>query len=545
MKVNTIKTDVLVIGAGGAGTRAAVEAAQTARQVTLVCRSPLGKGGLTPTANGGYHAAVWPGDSPAIHAEDLIAMGCFLNDRNLVDALAQEALEQAQLLEKFGAAVNWDVPPKPQEPQMRYPRSLFVPGREVLGALNRQLRTCGNVLILEDQLALQLLTVAGRVTGALLFDIAAGSLTVCESKTTIMATGSLGEIYPRSAQEPMGLPTGSTGSGYVLAGLAGADLVDMEMIQFVSIPLEPPLVTGMRCLPWASLKNAAGQEFLPPDAGEYSHEAAQAVYREISEGRGPLLMDLRDRKPVAHFRHPLFGQRSRHLQEFGVTPFQRPVSVGVGALFMMGGIHINERCETTVPGLYAAGEVSGNVHGARRVSGNAFPEMIVFGARAGKYAALEAGKQAALSDVPQSQIREIREYLSILIAGGGRQGDIAPREVRQKTRQIMEEHGNLIRNGEGLRTALDELGSLEQDLPSIRLKPAAGLGFNAGLLEAIDAGWMVATARIVCQAALLREESRGFHFRSDFPAEKEDWLKHTVVRREKAGWVGATKPIVI
>ncbi|MDP2267710.1 MAG: FAD-binding protein, partial [Deltaproteobacteria bacterium] len=458
MKVNIIKTDVLIIGAGGAGARAALEAAQTAGQVTLVCRSPLGRGGLTPTANGGYHAAVWPGDSPAIHAEDLITMGCNLNDRNLVAALSREALEQAQMLEKFGAAVNWDVPPKPQEPQMRYPRSLFVPGREVLAALNRQLKKCGNVLILADHLALQLLTVAGKVTGAVLLNIAAGSITVCLSKTTVMATGSLGEIYPRSAQEPMGLPTGSTGSGYVLAGLAGADLVDMEMIQFAAIPLEPTLIIGMRCLPWAPVKNAAGREFLPPEAGEYSHEAAQAVYREISAGRGPLTMDLRDRTPVAHFRHPLFGQRSRRLQEFGVTPFQRPVTVGVGALFMMGGIHINERCETSVPGLYAAGEVSGNVHGARRVSGNAFPEMIVFGARAGKYAALEAGKDKAAPEVPQPQIEEAREYLSSLVAGlvqgpgEGRPGGTTPREVRQKTRQIMEKYGNLIRNGEGLRT---------------------------------------------------------------------------------------------
>jgi fumarate reductase (CoM/CoB) subunit A len=477
-------------------------------------------------------------------------LGCCLNDRNLVDVLSREALEQAQLLEKFGAVVNWDVPAKPQEPQMRYPRSLFVPGREVLTALNRQLRKCGNISILEDHLALHLLTVAGKVTGAVLLNIAAGSLTVCQSSTTVMATGSLGEIYPLSAQEPMGLPTGSTGSGYILAGLAGADLVDMEMIQFAAIPLEPPLVAGMRCLPWASLKNAAGEEFLPPDAGEYSHEAAQAVYREISAGRGPVFMDLRDKKPVSHFRHPLFGQRSRHLQEFGVTPFQRPVTVGTGALFMMGGVHINERCETSVAGLYAAGEVSGNVHGARRVSGNAFPEMIVFGARAGKYAAREAEKNGALPEIPQAQIEETRGYLSQLIAG--RQGGIAFREVRQKTRQIMGKYGNLIRNGEGLRTALNELGSLEKDLASIALspgsgsfKPASGLNFNAGVLEAIDARWLVAAARIVCQAALLREESRGFHFRSDFPAEKADWLKHTLVRREKANWVGATKPVVI
>lgn len=543
MNINKIETDVLIIGAGGAGARAALRAAQSAGQVTLVCRSPLGRGGLTPTANGGYHAAVWPGDTPAIHAEDLISMGCNLNDRNLVEVLTREALEQAQQLEKLGAQVNWDVPSKPQEPQMRYPRSLFVPGREVLTALNRQLKKHSNVLILEDHLALHLFTVEGKVAGALLFDIAAGSLTICASKATVLATGSLGELFPLSAQEPMGLPTGSTGSGYVLAGLAGADLVDMEMIQFVAIPLQPSLVVGMRCLPWAPLRNAAGEEFLPPDAGEYSHEAALAVYREILSGRGPLLMDLRDRKPVAHFRHPLFGQRSRHLRKFGVTPFQRPVTVGTGALFMMGGIHINERCETSISGLYAAGEVSGNVHGARRVSGNAFPEMIVFGVRAGKYAALEAGKNKVLPEIPQTQIEQTREYLSNLVAG--RQNGVAPREVRQKTRLIMGKYANLIRDEGGLTAALYELESLAKDLAFLSIKPASALNFHAGLLEAIDVRWLVATARIVCQAALLREESRGFHFRADFPVEQAAWLKHTLVRREGDDWVGGTKPVVI
>jgi len=538
-----LETDVLIIGAGGAGARAAVEAAQTGKQVVLVCRSPLGKGGLTPTANGGYHAAVCPGDSPEIHAEDLISMGCNLNDRPLVHALTLEALEQAQLLEKFGARVNWEVPPKPQEPQMRYPRSLFVPGREVLSALKRQLRKCSNVLLLEDHLALRLLTVEGEATGAVLFNIGEGSITVCKSSATILATGSLGEIYSLSAQEPMGLPTGSTGSGYILAGWAGADLVDMEMIQFAAVPLKPTLITGMRCLPWAPLRNAEGQEFLPPNAGEYSHEAAQAIYRELKEGRGPLTMNLPDRKPPAHFRHPLFGKRNVCLQKYGVTPYQRPVTVGVGALYMMGGIHINERCETSVPGLYAAGEVSGNVHGARRVSGNAFPEMIVFGARAGKSAALRAGKKRILPEVPQHQIRETLEYISDIFET--RQGDIAPGELRQKTRFIMGNHAHLIRSGQGLMIALAELRELEKCIPFIKVKPSSGLSYNSNALEAFDARWLVLTAQIVCQAALLREESRGFHFREDFPEEKATWLKHTLVRRSGENWGGGTKHVVI
>ena len=537
--VKNIKTDVLIIGAGGAGARAAVEAAQTGRQVTLVCRAPLGQGGLTPTANGGYQAAVLPGDSPAIHAEDLIAAGSGLNDRPLVEALTGEALEQARILEQFGARMNWEIPKKVHEPQMRYPRSIFVPGKEILAALRRQLKKYGNVLLLEDYLSLQLLLHDGKVVGALLFNIKEGSITVCESKTTILATGSLGEIYPLSAQEPMGIPTGSTGSGYVLAGMAGADLVDMEMIQFSIVPLLPPLIKGMRCLPWASLRNSRGNDFLPPNAEEYSHETAQALYRELRQGQ--VTMDLHDRKAPDHARHPLAGRRNRQLQELEVTPYQRRVAVGLGALFMMGGVHISERCETSVPGLYAAGEVAGNVHGARRVAGNAFPEMIVFGARAGKYAAEEAGGKGSFPEAPKQQIGECRERLSGIMEG--KHHDITPVELREKTRAIMGKHAHAIRTGTGLQTALEELRALESDLPFVMVKTEGGFRYNASLLETIDLHWLLAVSRIVCRAALLRQESRGFQFREDFPEEREDWLKHTLVRRAGGEWVGGTKTI--
>jgi len=163
LHIERIQTDILIIGAGGAGARAAVEAALMDKQVTLVCRSPLGKGGLTPTGNGGYHAAVWPGDSPQVHAEDLIAMGCNLNDRNLVQALTENAEAQARTLEMLGAKVMWEVPPKPSEPQMRYPRSLFIPGKEILTTLRHNLKKQGNVLLLEDHLAVELLTSDGIV----------------------------------------------------------------------------------------------------------------------------------------------------------------------------------------------------------------------------------------------------------------------------------------------------------------------------------------------------------------------------------------------
>jgi succinate dehydrogenase/fumarate reductase flavoprotein subunit len=317
----------------------------------------------------------------------------------------------------------------------------------------------------------------------------------------------------------------------------------MEMIQFTVMPVVPPLINGMRCLPWAPLFNGDGKEFLPPGIGAYSHEAALTVCGELKKGRGPITMDLRGKKPSEHERHPIAAQRSSRLREFGVTPYQRPVEVGVGVLFMMGGVHINERCETSVPGLYAAGEVAGNVHGARRVSGNAFPEMIVFGARAGKCAAEFAEKRKASPEVRKIEIGEGLQYLEDLARGGKR--DMVAREVRQRVKSIMGTHAHMIRNREGIKIALQELRGLEKELSSVGIETVGGLSYNPGVLEAIDAQWLIHTAQIVCQAALLREESRGFHYREDFPQQREDWLKHTVMRRAGTEWVSGTKPVVM
>lgn len=538
IKVEFINAELLVIGAGGAGARAALEAAIAGVQVALVCRSPLGKGGLTATANGGYHAAVWPGDSPATHANDLTVAGRYLNDQNLVRILTEEAAQQARRLEELGARVDWSVPPKPAEPEMSYPRSLFIPGKEVLGTLGRHLRKQGNVTLLEDYLLVRLLTGESGVGGAVFFNQREGNIVACASKATILASGSLGEIYPLTAQEPMGVPTGSTGAGYVMAGLAGADLVDMEMIQFTIMPVAPPLIRGMRSLPWGPLLNGSGEEFIPPGVGPYSHEAARAVWHEIEAGRGPVYMDLRDKGPVAGERHPLAAMRNKQLRQMEATPYQCPVEIDVGVLFMMGGVHINERCETGVPGLYAAGEVSANVHGARRVSGNALPEIMVFGARAGRYAAQAVQRQKTAPRVLMEQVDEAR---SLLEEFRREKEGIAPQEIRQTLRATMGKQANVVRDGSGLTAALHEIEKLEDNLEQVR---AGGpLQYNLNLVEAIDLWSMVQVAQIVCKAALAREESRGFHYRKDFPEEIQNPPEHTVVRRTGKTWVAGKKAV--
>jgi len=253
-------------------------------------------------------------------------------------------------------------------------------------------------------------------------------------------------------------------------------------------------------------------------------------------------MDLRGREASVRRRHPATQRRAALLKRFGVTPYQREVEVGLGALFMMGGVHINARCETVVAGLYAAGEVSANVHGAKRVPGNAFTEMIVFGARAGTFAAQAAGKMPTVPEAPQRQLARVRDDLKRLIRPAN--DGAASREIRRKVRAVMGEYAHMIRDAAGLQRALAELQGLEKELPLVKADMRSGLKYNQSLIDCIDLRANIACAQAVCRAALARGESRGFHFRSDFAEERPEWQQHTVIRwSAKSGFESSVKPV--
>jgi len=529
---DTNKSDVLVIGAGGAGARAALAAAMAGATVTLVSRSPLGRGGLTPSGNGGYHAAMWPGDSPEIHAEDLISMGCYLNDPDLVYTMTSEAVMRAKELAEFGAKVNFNIPPKPAEPQMRFPRSLSCRGGEILRVLNGKLRGMSNVTILENHLATRLLVSKGRVVGAVTLGLSDGTIRVCTAKTVVLAAGSLGELYPLTAQEPMGVPTGSTGTGYAMAAWAGAELVDMEEIQFTIMPARGPN-RGMRCLPWAKMVNAKGEEFVTPGEGPYSDIVARDIGREIKEGRGPVIMDLRGQvRDTSRKVAPMTELRNKILDDMEAMPWQKPVEIGIGSMYVMGGVRIDKDTRTSLPGLFAAGEVSGNVHGGRRVSGNAFPEMIVFGARAGEAASKEALAMSYVPEADQGQVNSEVEYLNTLV-GGSQTGSVDHREIRKEVRDVMYKDAHVFRNETDLTAGLQRIDEVKTMLP--RLACGQGLVYNLDLVGCIDARAMVTAASAILTAALARKESRGAHYRTDYP-ELSTEVNHTIVRSMGDGW---------
>jgi succinate dehydrogenase/fumarate reductase flavoprotein subunit len=483
---------------------------------------------------------MWPGDSPEIHAEDMIEAGSRLNDRNLVKVLVEESPVRARELEKFGIAVDWNIPPTPAEPEMRFPRSLFIPGKEMLLVMGKLLAKQANVKILEDYLLMRFLKNSSSVTGAVFYNIRTGGITLVSAGATILASGSYGEIYPKAAQEPLGVRTGSTGIGQLAAAGAGADLVDMEMTQFASVPLDPVTVLGMRCLPWSPLVNARGETFLPEGRGPYSFHVARAIWKEYNEGRGPVYMDCTDQKPPSRpGRHMVAAYRSRYLDEIGSTPYKRRVQVGLGALFAMGGIHINERCETGVPGLFAAGEVSANVHGGRRISGSALPEIIVFGARAGHFAVEYVKKGEA---IPDARAEQAEEETALINSLAGKKGGCEPQKIRDSVKELMGKFAFIERDREGLGRALEELDRLEAECEKI--SPGDVLPYNLNFVAALDVRSMVRIGKVVCLAGLIREESRGFHYRSDFPKEKET-VEHTAVRIQEGVLSAGTKPVRI
>jgi len=425
------------------------------------------------------------------------------------------------------------------EPEMSYARSLIIPGKEMLLVMGKMLAKNPAVKILEDYLLLRFLRDDSGVSGAVFFDIRKGGIAAVSCKAVILASGSYGEIYPGPAQEPMGVRTGSTGTGQAAALEAGADLVDMEMTQFAMVPVDPQIVLGLRCLPDAPMTNARGENFLPKGKGSYSFEVGHAIWKEYNEGRGPVQMDLREQghPPAGKARHFLFPHKGQYLGSIGATPYRRIIHVGLGALFTMGGIHINERCETGIPGLYAAGEVSANVHGARRVSGNALSEIIVFGARSGQFAAEYSRKRGAFPDIKTAEIDEMKALVHGLASKKDGQ---EPEKIRNSVKSIMGQYAFVERDKKGLTKALEELNKLEKELGDI----SAGsiMQYNLNLVAALDLRSMVTISKIVCMAALAREESRGFHYRSDFPKEKET-AEHTVIRMNKGVLSSGTKPV--
>jgi fumarate reductase (CoM/CoB) subunit A len=380
---------------------------------------------------------------------------------------------------------------------------------------------------------------------------------VIETKATVLASGGLGELFPHSTNAPFGMHGHAAGMGYAMAYHAGAELIDMEMVQFTGNQLYPPWLLGnpalLSSMCGGKYVNALGKEFLklpqPRDALQ------RLAYKEIKEGRGterggvyidlmlsPLPSEEIEEQLKISLAEEIAKERWRLIKAMSVNdPDPKNWRVEFtpgGAHFFMGGIRINERCETNVEGLYAAGEVSGGVHGANRMGGNAMVEIIVFGARAGRSAA----EYARRADWIESKEAPEDEYerLCRFFKGQG----IAPKTIMDKIATFMAEYVGVARTEIELLKALSEIESLRTNaLPLLRAPQ--GQRFNLGWVEAIQVPYMLDVAEMIIRSALFRKESRGAHYREDYPETDPAWLTHTRVKKKDGAMELGTAPVVI
>jgi len=511
MRSDSVDTaHVLVIGSGGAGVRAAIEAAGHG-ETLLVSKTLTGKGGCTTMAEGGYNAVLKEADSCEMHFEDTLKGGAYLNDRDLVQILVAEAPQRIQDLLEWGAVFDvtdcCEVAQRPFGGQ-RFPRTCYAgdrTGHEMMSTLIDRLHNTG-VRIESEVAVISLLNEGKRVIGAIGLD-KRGELRVMLADAVILATGGGTRIYDISTNSSSG-----TGDGYALGYRAGAELIDMEQIQFHPTGAVYPydargrLVTEAVRGEGGVLKNVKGERFMKrydPERMELSTRdvVSRAIATEILEGRGTenggVYLD------VTHLPRSQIESRLPVMLEqflkFGVDIRDVPMEVAPTAHHIMGGLRITAHAETTLPGLYACGEVAGGVHGANRLGGNALADTQVFGKRAGEAAGRAKERKKA---VDQKQIESEEERLETFLGG-----DLPPSTIARSLQTAMWEGAGIFRTGLLLEKTLGIISHLQA------LHPKAASAAN--LAECCTLQNMLITSSLVVRAALLRKESRGAHLRKD------------------------------
>lgn len=533
-QISVIEADVLVLGGGLAGYRAAHAARRKGARVAIAYQA---RGASTHII--GFNVpddAAGSRDSAQVYERDMIEGGYGLNDRRLVRALAANANAALRELREYDVPVALDDAGRVARRHLSgntYPRSVFHPegiGRLALRILSARAPDRG-IQVYDAWKALCLLRTGAGVCGALLSRRDGSDLLAIHAESTILATGGIGAIYDDSTY-----PADITADSYYFALQCGASLIDMEFVQFEpTVVVEPAGCRGMEMptamfADGAKLINAYGERFMErynPPHGELQVEKARialAIQQEIDEGRGidgTVRFDLAD---VSQSSIDSYVSHSKRLRQAGVEPARGPILVRPAAHSQMGGIRIDEYCATGVPGLYATGEASGGVHGASRIAGNGASDAIIFGGIAGAAACDGTGqRRAAAYDALAAALQRLE---AVPQAASGP----APDAVKAAVRRIMLGSVGIVRNGADMAQALDALRELE-----IRVIAGMDIQRPADRIRALEAMSFVTVAQAIAQSALERRESRGAHYRVDYPAQDDAaWLCHVAVCMNEA-----------
>ncbi|HEV2991444.1 MAG TPA: FAD-binding protein [Candidatus Angelobacter sp.] len=527
-KYETHEHDVLIIGAGGAGLRAAIEALAQGAKVAVVSKSLLGKA-HTVMAEGGIAAAmanVDKADSWRTHFKDTMRGGKFLNNWRMAQLHAQEAPDRVRELEQWGAL--FDRTSDGDILQRAFGGHSFKrlchvgdrTGLEMIRTLQDRGVEMGFDVFMECTI-IRLLKDGNRIAGALGYWREQGRFVVLKAKAVVIATGGIGKAYRVTSNS-----WEYTGDGMALAYEAGATLQDMEFVQFHPTGMVwPPGVQGILVTEAVRgeggiLRNKLGERFMEkydPKRLELSTRdvVARSIYIEVREGRGSehggAFLDI-SHKPAEYVKTklPSMYHQFKELADVDIT--KGPMEVGPTCHYIMGGIRVDaETAESTLPGLFAAGEAAAGLHGANRLGGNSLSDLLVFGRRAGLAAANHARKTPA-ANVDPAQISEAeREMLAPFDNSDGEN----PYTVHRDLQQVMQNLVGIFRTEEDLQKALSELANLKQRAKRLRVEGSRL--FNPGWHLSRDLKSMLMVSEAVTRSAIARKESRGAHSRLDFP----------------------------
>jgi succinate dehydrogenase / fumarate reductase, flavoprotein subunit len=530
----TVETDVLVLGAGGAGLRGAIAAAEGGARVLVVCKSLLGKA-HTVMAEGGVAAAmhnVAYQDSWEVHFADTMKGGKLINDWRMAELHAKESPDRVLELERWGAVFDrtWQgrIHQRPFGAHT-YPRLAHIgdrTGLELIRTLqDRAVHTAG-VEVQMEATVFTLLKSDGRIVGALAYRRADGALVMYRCGAVLLASGGTGKMYRITSNS-----WESTGDGTALAYEAGARLRDMEMMQFHPTGMVWPagvrgiLVTeGVRG-EGGVLRNKDGERFMErydQERMELSSRdvVARAINSEVGAGRGTphggAYLDITHRKPE-YIKRKLPSMYEQFLKLAKVDITKQPMEVAPTIHYAMGGVHVDaETGASTVAGLYAAGEVASGLHGANRLGGNSLSDLLVFGKRAGDGAA-----HAALKNPKAAKARldpdEVENAIATLMAPLDRLAGENPYKLMAEIQEVMTAQAPIVRDGAGLEAGIEKIAGLRTRALACGSGGSNSLAFNPGWHTAYDLRSLLVNSEALLRCALERKESRGAHARSDYP----------------------------
>ena len=541
MEIKTISTDVLIIGSGGAGSRAAIEVDDAGLKAIIVSKGLSFRSGCTGMAEGGYNAVfktVDKDDSIDAHFNDTLKGGSYLNDKKLVEILVSESPKRLVDLENYGALFDrqesGEIDQRPFGGQS-FRRTCYQgdrTGAELLNALKEEIIR-RDIECIDEVMITSLVTDGNQVIGATGLNLKDSSLIYFKAKATILASGGAGQLYPVTSNTFQ-----KNGDGYAISYRAGANLVDMEQVQFHPTGMVAPeskkgvLVTEAVRAEGGKLINSEGERFMSKYAPEKMELAtrdvvARSIYQEIIEGRGTenggVYLD------ISHLDDDYIDEKLETMvlqfENVGVDIKHGPIEVAPTAHHFMGGLKINTDASSSLDNLFGAGEVCGGVHGANRLGGNALADTQVFGRIAG-VSASKAAKESELKSNEEMVLKEASRIEGLI-----KKGSIKPKEFKNRIKNLMWEKVAIVREEKTLNEALGQLQEMQKELADLDVSDKKQ--YNTDLVTALEVINMIEICILTVKSAIIRRESRGAHFRSDFPETKDEWKKSIIINKNK------------